>query len=295
LTSGNIITGSYKVIIPAGGSVSRTSGHVVGYLQKNVPTGATSRTFEVGDASNYTPVTVAFASVSGAGDLVANTTAGDHPNIGSSVITPIKTANRYWTLTNTGIVFTTYTATFTFVSSDVDAGANTANFMIGKYSTGIWSYPTVGPKTATSTQTANVTSFGDFQLGEGGVPNVGLVKSVSAEGAQLPGTDLAYNVEFKNTGTNAARNLVISDPIPESTDFKVGSATQNLGNTGLTVSVNYSNDNGGTWTYTPVSGGGNAPAGYDRNVTKIRWVFSGSLSHNTPNNAGTISFTTRIR
>jgi hypothetical protein len=295
LTSGNITTGSNKVVIAAGGSVSRTSGHVVGYLQKNVATGATVRTFEVGDAANYTPVIVAFGSVSTAGDLTASATGGDHPNIGSSIITPAKTANRYWTLTNNGIVFTTYNATFTFVAGDLDAGASTANFRVGKYSAGAWSYPGVGAKTATSTQAVGVSGFSDFQLGEGGAPNVSLVKSVTPEGEQLPGTDLVYTVEFTNSGTNYAQSLVISDPIPDSTDFKIGSPTQNLGTTGLTVSVSYSNDNGATWTYTPVSGGGSAPAGYDRNVTKIRWVFSGNLSPNSPNNTGTIGFTTRIR
>jgi hypothetical protein len=295
LSSGNITTGSNTVIIPAGGNVSRTSGYIVGKLRKNFSSSATSRTLEIGDANNYTPVNISFASISAAGDLTVSTTAGDHPNIASSIINPSKTANRYWTLTNSGIGFTNYTATFNFVPGDVDAGASTGNFRVGTYSAGAWSYPTVGPKTATSTQAAAVTSFGDFQLGEGGAPNVDLVKSVTPNGAALPGTDLAYSVQFTNSGTNYAQNLTISDPVPVSTDFKVGSATQDLATTGLTVTVNYSNDNGTTWTYLPVSGGGSAPAGYDRNVTKIRWVFSGKLSQASPSNSGTIGFTTRIR
>src|SRR5262249_26065294 len=160
------------VIISSTGSVSRTSGHVVGNLQKNFATGSNvSRTFEIGDASNYTPVVVSFASVSGAGDLIASTTAGDHPNISSSTINPGHTANRYWTLTNSGISFTNYSVTLNFVAGDLDAGANTSNFIVGRFASSAWSYPTVGTKTSTSTQATGVTAFGDFAVGESALPN----------------------------------------------------------------------------------------------------------------------------
>jgi uncharacterized repeat protein (TIGR01451 family) len=127
------------------------------------------------------------------------------------------------------------------------------------------------------------------------VPNVGLVKSVSPSGTQLPGTDLAYTINFSNTGSVTARTLVVKDPIPSFTDFKVGSVTSALGTTGLTVVVAYSNNGGTTFVYVPVSGGGGASAGYDRNVTNIRWTFTGNLSQTPPNNAGNAGFTARIR
>ena len=122
-----------------------------------------------------------------------------------------------------------------------------------------------------------------------------LVKSVSPGGTQLPGTDLVYTINFSNTGSVAARTLVIKDPIPANTDFKVGSVTTTLGTTGLTVVVAYSNNSGTTYVYTPVSAGGGAPAGYDRNVTNVRWTFTGNLSQTAPNNAGSVGFTARIR
>jgi len=165
-TSGNITTGSNTLYLNATGTVSRTSGHVVGNFKKNIVLGATSKTFEIGDAGNYTPVTVSFASVTTVGDLTASTTTGDHPNISSSTINAAKTANRYWTLTNSGILFTSYSATFNFVSGDVDSGANTSNFIVGKYSSSTWSYPTVGTKTSTSTQATGLTAFSDFEVGE---------------------------------------------------------------------------------------------------------------------------------
>ena len=124
---------------------------------------------------------------------------------------------------------------------------------------------------------------------------VTLAKTVSPSGTQQPGTDLAYTVTFTNSGDAAGSVLSITDACPANTDFKVGSVTNNLGTTGLTVVVAYSNNGGSTWTYPPASGGGGAPAGYDRLVTNIRWTFTGNLSQSSPNNTGSVSFTARIR
>src|SRR5439155_22834662 len=107
-------------------------------------------TFDVGSASAYAPVNVAFASVTTAGTLTASTTGSDHPNLGTSRLDVTKTANRYWTVTNTGVVFTTYSATLNFVSGDLDAGATASNFNVQKYSGSAWTTPTVGTRTATS-------------------------------------------------------------------------------------------------------------------------------------------------
>jgi uncharacterized repeat protein (TIGR01451 family) len=129
-------------------------------------------------------------------------------------------------------------------------------------------------------------------------PDVSLIKSVSPSGTQVPGTDLTYTVAFANGGDTAAQQFILIDPSPsttikinDNTDFKVGSVATTLG--GLTgVTVAYSNDGGATWTYTPASGAGGAPAGYDRNVTHIRWTFTGTLVAAA---SGSISFTARIR
>jgi uncharacterized repeat protein (TIGR01451 family) len=127
------------------------------------------------------------------------------------------------------------------------------------------------------------------------VPDVSLLKSVSPSGTQVPGTDLVYTIAFTSDGGRAAQALVIKDPVPANTDFKVGSVSGNLGTTGLTVVVAYSSNGGTTWTYTPTSGAGGAPSGYDRTLTNIRWTFTGNLSQTSPNNAGSVSFTSRIR
>lgn len=166
--SGKIQTGSNRVIQPSTGTVSgaaQNTGWVAGRLQKNITTGATSKTFEVGDSVNYTPVSVAFTNVTTAGDLTAFTTVGDHPNIGSSTINTSETVNRFWTLLNSGIVYMDYNATFNYVTSDLDPGANTSTFIMGKYNGSSWTYPSVGTLTANSLQATGLTSFEDFQIG----------------------------------------------------------------------------------------------------------------------------------
>ena len=161
-TSGNVTTGPRFIATSATGSVSRTSGHVVGNFQKFVATGAPTLTYEIGDSGAYTPVTVAFASVSAAGTLTGSTTPGDHPNAGASPVDRLRSVNRYWTFTNSGLSFTNYNATFNFVAGDLDAGANTSAFIVGKFSGGAWTAPTVGSRTSGSTQITGVTSFSDF-------------------------------------------------------------------------------------------------------------------------------------
>lgn len=55
--------------------------------------------------------------------------------------------------------------------------------------------------------------------------------------AQLPGTDVTYNIAFTNTGGSNAQNMVLVDGIPTNTDYKLGSATSSLGTTGLTIVI----------------------------------------------------------
>ena len=127
-----------------------------------------------------------------------------------------------------------------------------------------------------------------------GKPLVSLTKTVSPLGDQPPGADLTYSVIVSNTGT-AAQSLEIQDIVPAEVDFKLGSVTVNAGTSGTTITPSYSADGGLTWTYTPINGGGGAPAGYDRNVNRVRWNVSPSLSGTSPNNVITVGFTVRIK
>ncbi len=166
LTSGNVVTGANDIYISGTGNVARTSGHIIGNLRKYIGVGATSKIFEIGDSSNYAPVSIAFGNVTSGGDLTFSTTAGDHPNIAASNIDGTKSVNRYWTATSSAIAFDNYSAIFTFVNpGDLDSGVNTGDLIVGQYAGSAWSYPTVGTRTSVSTAAGGITGFGAFQLG----------------------------------------------------------------------------------------------------------------------------------
>jgi uncharacterized repeat protein (TIGR01451 family) len=125
--------------------------------------------------------------------------------------------------------------------------------------------------------------------------NLDLAKSVSPVGTQAPGTDLAYTVDYQNLGSSTLTTIVIHDAIPAWTQYQVGSAITGTAPASITaIAVEYSDDGGATWTYAPVSGGGGAPAGYDANVTNVRWVFTGTLLAGASSTTG-VGFTVRIQ
>jgi hypothetical protein len=154
------------VTIDPAASVARTAGHVNGALQKTIPVGANmTATFEIGDATTYAPVSLLFGAVSGSGTVTAFTVAGEHPNIGTSVIDPAQDVNRWWSLVNGGTVFDSMQATFNWQPADVDPGAQTSAFVVGKWD-GAWVLPASGAALATSITAFGMTSLSEFAVGE---------------------------------------------------------------------------------------------------------------------------------
>ena len=125
-------------------------------------------------------------------------------------------------------------------------------------------------------------------------PNLTTGKAVSPTGTQLPGTELTYTVTITNDGSQDAAGVVVLDSLAVELDFKVGSVVNNLPS-GVTATVEYSNDTGSTWTYTPVSAGCSAPVTFDSCVTHIRWTLQNDLSYVGPDNTGNVQFVTRIQ
>ena len=121
-----------------------------------------------------------------------------------------------------------------------------------------------------------------------------LTKSVNPPGDQLPGAELTYVTDYRNIGTDSLTAVVIVDPIPVFTEFKVGSMSTGTPPASITaITPEFSNDGGATWAYSPVSGGGGAPAGFDANVTNVRFVLSGELEPGGASAIG-VSFAVRI-
>ncbi|MDO8335450.1 MAG: hypothetical protein Q7T74_01555, partial [Candidatus Saccharibacteria bacterium] len=206
LTNGNITTGANNIYVSSTGSVSggSTGSHIVGNLRKYIVTGATNKTFEIGDGSVYAPVDISFGSVSVVGDLTFSTASGDCSNIATSDIDPAKSVNRCWSATNTGVAFTDYNAVFTFVPGDLDGPADYTIFQAAKYS-GSWTNLTVGTKNATNTQILGATSFGDFQIGnENNSAPTGTFNSATQQTDGSGDVDISIEVDdTENNNTKA--------------------------------------------------------------------------------------------
>ncbi len=166
LIAGKIITGTNKIITPNGGSVSRTSGYVIGTMQKYIQTGNSTVNYELGDTGGYAPTILSFSGVASPGSIAIGSFAGDHTDIANSLINSNKSVNRRWVMSNSGVTFSSYGALFNYLASDVDSGSNTSNFYISKLNGGAWIVTSAGARTDTSTEAVGLNSIGEFVIGE---------------------------------------------------------------------------------------------------------------------------------
>jgi MSHA biogenesis protein MshQ len=157
LTSGAVGTGDFALVStgPCANSISRPAngGHVNGNLTLTFPLAATTCTFNVGSGGAYTPIAVTKSLTANSGTLTGSATVSEHPEISNSGIDAAKDVNRYWSLTNDTINASSYGVTVTFISGDIDVGAATSNFVLGKFDGSTWSLPT--PVTATGLTTGS--------------------------------------------------------------------------------------------------------------------------------------------
>jgi VCBS repeat-containing protein len=219
LTSGNIDTGSTTLIINTAGAVSRTSGHIIGNLQKKYATsaGAVVRTYEIGTSTNYTPVVLTLWRITTAGNVTATVTDGDHPNLSTSGINTARSVNRYWTLTPAGgLAWPSNDVAVTFVDSDKDAGATAANFAMRKYNLSAWSSPPGGSTAAANVTTGKwFTTLGDFVCGEI-APGTTTTFVGSSANPSVFGQSVTFTASISNGGAPVAEGTIT---------FKEGAAT----------------------------------------------------------------------
>ena len=124
-------------------------------------------------------------------------------------------------------------------------------------------------------------------------PALAIDKQVTPDSLPPPGTDLNYTVVVQNTGTEAAMAVVVVDSLPPEVMFKIGSIVSTVPSGSVTIE--YSSDDGATWTYVPVSAGCGAPAGYDGCITRIRWTMADPLAFTEGTNTATHALVARLR
>jgi hypothetical protein len=255
-TSGKLTTGSNRITVGTTSSCSAgtitgagTGKYVDGNLRRYVPnTSAPTVDYPVGDATNYTPISVEFAgTTSGCGYLDASAVAPYQPPVVSG-LSQSKYISRKWSLTNTGVGgFTSYSATFTFVSGDKVGSPNTSSLVVRRYNGSAWSTTTTGTQGSLSTQCTGLTAFSDFAIGEDDCATAEL---------WLGGTSTDWQ-----TGSNWCNNNPPSSSdnvmIPSGTPFMphisatgngaCNSITINSGAT-LTMDGSYTLDVYGNWT-----------------------------------------------
>ncbi|HBG06886.1 MAG: hypothetical protein A2075_05840 [Geobacteraceae bacterium GWC2_58_44] len=122
----------------------------------------------------------------------------------------------------------------------------------------------------------------DAALAVYGLPLISIVKSADRASAN-PGQVVVYTVQIVNTGTGEGSNVVLTDDLSPYGAFDLGAGapfnfTDSSPASGLSLGVpQYSSNNAATWLYSPLSGGGGAPPGFDGSVTNWRMPMIGSI------------------
>ena len=200
ITLTNGIVNMSSNTLASSGTVSRTNGWVRGTLRKAIGAGSSiAATFEIGDATNYLPVSLTFGTVSVAGDVAVsfNTPLTAVTNYATAPISSTAYVNKYWTLTNVNtLAFTNYSATLNYLSADLLGGA-TASSVIGKIYTSSWANATTASGINANTL-SSLTGLGNIILANA---CTAVTPSVSISTANATVCS-ANNISFSATATN---------------------------------------------------------------------------------------------
>jgi uncharacterized repeat protein (TIGR01451 family) len=106
----------------------------------------------------------------------------------------------------------------------------------------------------------------------------------------VPGTEVIYTITAKNTGAEAADNIVVTNPVPEHTVYIDGSAFGTGTNITFSVDGGKSFDQGKKLTVKDAKGKAR-PAKAD-DYTHVRWTFQFSLQ---PGQEAPVWYRTRVK
>ena len=179
LTNGVVTTSTNT--LTASGSVARTNGWVNGRLQKAASTSAV--TYEVGDATNYTPAIITASSTTGSIIVASKTGVATNLTGGAAAFAALTLSqsnrlDRFYSVSQSGFSGN-YTGVFTYISTnDVTGTITAANVRSGVNTTGTtWVYPgqvtaSGGSAPSLTVTSASTASFGDVVFAMQTVVNV---------------------------------------------------------------------------------------------------------------------------
>jgi len=115
-----------------------------------------------------------------------------------------------------------------------------------------------------------VTNESDYS-NESSAPNLNISKEMTVESPvsggytggyfdAVPGATITYLITYLNNGFAPATSVEVIDKVPDHTEYKIDSASGEA-----VTEITYSDDNGGTFNYTP------SGTHVDPNVTNIKW------------------------
>lgn len=203
LTNGVLTLGNNIVKINQGGNVLRTNGYVNGTINRFVAAGSNVNVFyPTGTASGYAPVTLTIPSVSTAGELTLGSTPNDHPQIASSCLNATRSLNRFFTLTNAGVVgLTNYAASIAFNSNELDALANPIVFRAQLFNGSNWINTTIDNAQNNVLSISGLNGSGDIQIAELASTNTSVTIAATSTNICL-GTSVTFTATPVNAGVN---------------------------------------------------------------------------------------------
>ena len=173
--SGDLSLNSTALIVDSGQAihvnqhaVNRSSGFVNGRLIKTFTPSTLQKTFEVGNASNYLPVQLTYASAATNFEVAVEAKSNAVASI-PSALSPTKFLHAHYTVLNINAAPSTYNAQFTFLPAQLQGGAASAN-LVAAIDTTFEEYTGSYAQTASTSSSAtfSLNKYGRIQLAESG-------------------------------------------------------------------------------------------------------------------------------
>ena len=134
-----------------------------------------------------------------------------------------------------------------------------------------------------------VTTVAETEVTETNARGEQVVKRTTASSV-VPGTEVIYTITATNTGSEAADNIVVTNPIPPQTVYVDGSASG--ANTVIMFSVDGGNSYDMAAKLTIKNAAGVARPATAADYTHVRWTFGYSLD---PGQKGDVWYRTRVK